>query len=283
LESWILSNEPAIRLGAFGAVFVIMALWEWLGERRARSQGRRGRWLANLGLSMVDSIVLRLVAPAAAVGFAVLAEKQGWGLLHSAGLSELPEALGVVVAVLILDLAIYLQHVVFHYVPVLWRLHRVHHSDQDLDFTSGVRFHPLEILLSLFFKFIVVAALGASPLAVFLFEVVLNATAMFNHGNVRLPVAIDRWLRLVMVTPDMHRVHHSMERDETDSNFGFNLPWWDRLFGTYRAQPRSGHDGMRLGVESLEKPRPRGLADLLLLPFRLSGSDSKRQPKADRG
>ncbi|MCP4205252.1 MAG: sterol desaturase family protein [bacterium] len=264
MTDWLLSHEPALRLGSFTAVFAIMALWELIAERRDLGQSRSKRWFANLGISVVDSLLVRLLFPAAAVGLALVAESEGWGLLHRI---DLPFALAVIASVILLDLAIYLQHVMFHAVPVLWRLHMVHHSDQDFDLTTGIRFHPVEIVLSIVIKFAVIAALGPPPAAVFLFAVLLNATSMFNHGNVRLPIGFDRWLRWILVTPDMHRVHHSVEIDESNSNFGFNLPWWDRLFGTYRAQPRAGHEGMQLGVEQLEQPEPRGLLGLLVLPF----------------
>ena len=264
MTDWLLSHEPALRLGSFFAVFAVMALWEILAERRELDQSRPKRWLSNLGLSVLDSLVVRLLFPAAAVGFALFVEHEGWGLLNRV---DLPAVLNVVLSVALLDLAIYFQHVMFHAVPALWRFHMVHHSDQDFDVTTAIRFHPVEILLSIVIKFGVIAALGPHPAGVFVFAVLLNATSMFNHGNVRLPRTLDRWLRLVLVTPDMHRVHHSVEIDESNSNFGFNLPWWDRLFGTYKAQPRAGHERMRIGVEHLRQDRPRSLLGLLTLPF----------------
>lgn len=264
MTDWILSHEPTLRLGSFTAVFAIMALWELIAARRELGQSRSKRWFTNLGISVFDSFVVRLIFPAAAVGLALLAENEGWGLLQR---FDLPFTLSVIVSVILLDLAIYLQHVMFHAVPALWRFHMVHHSDQDFDLTTGIRFHPVEIVLSIVIKFAAIAALGPPPAAVFIFAVLLNTTSMFNHGNVRLPLAVDRWLRWILVTPDMHRVHHSIEIDESNSNFGFNLPWWDRLFGTYRAQPRDGHQEMRLGVEHLEQPAARGLLGLLVLPF----------------
>ncbi|MEJ2084829.1 MAG: sterol desaturase family protein [Acidobacteriota bacterium] len=264
MTAWILSHEPALRLGSFGFVLVAMALWEILARRRELSQSRPKRWFANLGISVIDSFLVRLLFPAAAVGLSVVAESEGWGLLNRI---DVPFALAVVISVIVFDLVIYLQHVMFHAVPALWRFHMVHHSDEDIDLTTGIRFHPVEIALSIVVKFVVVAALGPPPVAVLVFAVVLNATSMFNHGNVRLPLGIDAWLRWILVTPDMHRVHHSVELDESNSNFGFNLPWWDRLFGTYRAQPRAGHEAMRLGVEDLLQPQARGLVNLLMLPF----------------
>jgi sterol desaturase/sphingolipid hydroxylase (fatty acid hydroxylase superfamily) len=264
MSRWLLSHEVSLRLASFAVVFAVMACWEWSAARRDLQQSRPRRWLANLSLSLLDAIVVRLVFPAAAVGLAVVAENERWGLLHRV---EVPGAVAVVLSLILLDLAIYLQHVMFHAVPLLWRFHLVHHSDQDFDVTTGIRFHPVEILLSMVVKFGVIAALGLPVLGVFLFEVLLNATSMFNHGNVRLTQPLDRWLRCVLVTPDMHRVHHSVEVDESNSNFGFNLPWWDRLLGTYRAQPRAGHLAMSLGVEHLVLPEARGLLRLLALPF----------------
>jgi sterol desaturase/sphingolipid hydroxylase (fatty acid hydroxylase superfamily) len=264
MVDWILENEVTVRLSAFLGVLAVMVLWELVAERKERSQARPARWLANLGISVIDSFVARLVLPVAAVGVAYIVAERGWGLLNY---FELPQVATFVVSMLVLDLSIYFQHVMFHAVPALWRLHMVHHTDQDLDATSGIRFHPVEIILSLLIKFAVIAAIGTPPFAVLVFEVVLNATSIFNHGNVRLPLGLDRLLRLIVVTPDMHRVHHSVEIDESNSNFGFNLPWWDRLFGTYRAQPKLGHEGMVLGVEHLQRAKPIGLLELLGLPL----------------
>ncbi|HPE72625.1 MAG TPA: sterol desaturase family protein, partial [Candidatus Competibacter sp.] len=257
-------NEPIIRLACFFAVLLAMMLWERRKPRRALSLPRARRWPANLGIIMVDNIVLRLVFPVLAVGAAELAAARGWGLFH--GLNA-PFWLALPASLLILDLAIYTQHVVFHKVAVLWRLHRMHHTDLDFDVTTALRFHPLEIVLSMLIKLVLVTLLGVPAVAVMLFEVILNATAMFNHGNVGLPQRLDRTLRWILVTPDMHRVHHSIRPEETDSNFGFNLPWWDRLFGTYRDQPRDGHTGMRIGLEYFRDRRAIGLDALLLQPF----------------
>ena len=226
-----LNHEPAIRLGCFIGVLVVMALWEMLAPRRRLGVGRPVRWLSNFGLVVLDTVAVRLLIALGAVGMAVLAQEHGWGLLN---VVAVPSWLAVGLAVVALDFAIYLQHVLFHAVPLLWRLHMVHHADLDFDVTTGVRFHTIEILLSMSIKLAVVALLGAPALGVLIFEVLLNATSMFSHGNVRLPAWLDRLLRLVVVTPEMHRVHHSVHRCETNSNFGFNLPWWDYLFGTYR-------------------------------------------------
>ena len=260
----IFSNEPAIRLGFFVVIFALVAVWECVAPRRPRTVSRRLRWPNNLGLVALNTVLLRLVFPAAAVGLALAGERQGWGLLNAFAVSPW---VAVPLVVVVLDLAIYLQHVMFHAVPALWRLHRMHHADLDVDVTTGARFHPIEILLSMGIKLAVVAALGAPPLAVLIFEVLLNATSMFNHGNVRIAGKLDRTLRWFVVTPDMHRVHHSVLPRETNSNFGFNLPWWDRLLGTYRAQPAAGHQAMTLGIEQFRTPRDLWLDRMLAQPF----------------
>jgi len=265
VTSFLLSHEPAIRLGAFAGIFTVMALWEVLAPRRRQGVGRWKRWPANLGIVVLDSVLVRLLFPTAAVGVALFADARGWGLLHALAV---PDWLALIVSLLLLDMAIYLQHVMFHAVPLLWRLHRVHHADLEIDLTTGARFHPLEILLSLLLKFGVIAALGPPAMAVLLFEVLLNATAIFSHSNARLPRRLDSVLRWLLVTPDMHRVHHSWYPDETNSNFGFNLPWWDRLFGTYRAQPRDGHTGMTIGINQFRDPRELRLDRMLWQPLR---------------
>ncbi len=260
----ILAHEPAIRLSAFLGIFAIMALWETAAPRRAGTLSRWVRWPGNILIVFLNTAVLRLLFPVAAVGMALAAQGEGWGLFN--GLA-IPVWLAVVLSVIVMDLAIYLQHVLVHAVPALWRLHRMHHADLDYDVTTGARFHPLEIAVSMLLKLMVVGALGAPPVAVLIFEVVLNATAMFNHANVRIPAAIDRVLRLIVVTPDMHRVHHSILPAETNSNFGFSLPWWDRLFGTYRAQPAAGHLGMTIGIEQFRAPRDQRLDRMLIQPL----------------
>ena len=260
-----LPYEPVVRLACFMGVLFLMAGWELMAPRRRPTMPRPVRWFSNLGLVVLDNLAVRLLVPAGAVGAAVLAEERGWGLLHNL---PLPGWLAVVLTVVALDFVIYLQHVLFHAVPLLWRLHMVHHADLDFDVTTGVRFHTLEILLSLGIKLATVVLLGAPAVAVLIFEVLLNATSMFNHGNVRLPTGIDRLLRLVVVTPEMHRVHHSVHARETNSNFGFNLPWWDYLFGTYKPQPADGHEGMTIGLEHFRDERKvERLHWMLLLPF----------------
>jgi sterol desaturase/sphingolipid hydroxylase (fatty acid hydroxylase superfamily) len=260
----ILDNEPVIRLGFFAGVLILVAAWEAARPRRARSFSRWLRWPSNFAIVAFNTIVLRLFFPAAAAGMAWLAQERGWGLFNNL---EVPAALAIVASVIVLDLLIYLQHVMFHAVPALWRLHRMHHADLDFDVTTGARFHPIEIVLSMLIKLAAVAVLGAPAVAVVIFEVLLNATAMFNHGNLRLPEGVDRFLRLVVVTPDMHRVHHSIVPAETNSNFGFNLPWWDRLLGTYRAQPAAGHEAMTIGIEQFRTPKDLRLDRLLVQPF----------------
>ncbi|MCU0934345.1 MAG: sterol desaturase family protein [Thiobacillaceae bacterium] len=270
-NEFALAHEPEIRLAAFFGIFALMALWEAASPRRVRLHPRRVRWAANLGLVVLNSVVLRLAFPVAAVAFAMLAAERGWGLLNA---FALPGWAAVLLAVVALDFAIYLQHVMFHAVPALWRLHRVHHADPDFDVTTGARFHPIEIVLSMLIKLAVIAVLGAPAAAVLVFEVLLNATAMFNHANLKLPELVDRLLRRFVVTPDMHRVHHSMEVAEANSNFGFNLPWWDRLFGTYRAAARLPQERMAIGVEGLSQdPRCVRLTGMLALPFVGAGAD----------
>ncbi len=258
-------NEATIRLGAFIGVFTAMALWEAAAPRRPRSYSRATRWPSNLAIVALNTVLLTILLPATAVSLASLSAKRGWGLLNNL---PLPWWTTVVGSVVLLDLAIYLQHVMFHAVPAFWRLHRMHHADLDFDVTTGARFHPIEIILSMLIKFGIVAVLGASALGVLIFEVLLNATSMFNHGNVRIPAGFDRWLRWLVVTPDMHRVHHSILVGETNSNFGFNLPWWDRLLGTYRDQPAAGHEGMTIGIEQFREARELWLDRMLLQPFR---------------
>ncbi len=263
---WILGHEIPIRLSFFFGIFAVVAAWEQLAPRRIPTVSRAIRWSNNLGLVFLNSLVLRLLFPVAAAGVAAVAHQRGWGLLNN---YEVAFSVATVVAVIAMDFVLYLQHVMFHAIPVLWRLHRVHHADPDYDVTTGARFHTLEIILSMLIKFATIALLGPPVVAVVIFEVLLNVTAMFNHGNITLPRNADRLLRLLVVTPDMHRVHHSVEDDESNSNFGFNLPWWDRLFGTYRDQPRAGHQGMTTGLRAFREPgQVSWLPGMLMLPFR---------------
>ena len=265
LNEFVMANEVPIRLGFFFGIFALMAVWEILAPTRALTVSKAVRWANNLGLVFFNSFILRLVFPAAAVGVAAFATENGWGLLNY---YSLPAMVAVVVSIIAMDFVIYLQHVMVHAVPALWRLHRVHHADLDYDVTTGARFHTVEIMLSMLIKFATIIVLGPPVVAVVIFEVVLNATAMFNHGNVSLPKGLDRVLRWFLVTPDMHRVHHSVEDDEANSNFGFSLPWWDRLFGTYRDQPRGGHEGMTIGIHTFRTMKQVSwLPGMLALPF----------------
>ncbi len=270
-NEWALAHELSVRLAAFFGVFALMALWEAAAPRRVRLLARPVRWLHNLALVVLNNVIVRLLFPMAAVGFALLCAERGWGLLNA---FDIPFWWAFVLSVIALDFAIYLQHVMFHAVPLLWRFHRVHHADADFDVTTGLRFHPIEILLSLLLKFAAIALLGAPAAAVLVFEVLLNATAMFNHANLRMSEAVDRWLRWLLVTPEMHRIHHSMAVDETNSNFGFNLPWWDRLCGTYRERARLPQERMAIGVKGLTgSDGAVKLVGMLLLPFVGAGSD----------
>lgn len=257
--------EPWLRLGTFAGVLALLALAELLAPRRRQRVGRGQRWPANLGLVALDTLSVRLLFPAAAVGVALVAEQRGWGLFN---LIALPAWLEIALAVILLDLLIYAQHVLFHAAPWLWRVHRVHHSDLEFDVTTGLRFHPLEILLSLGLKLAAVVLLGAAAAAVLLFELLLNATAMWSHSNIRLPARVEQLLRLLLVTPDMHRTHHSVVPRETHSNFGFNLACWDRLFGTYRAEPAGGQEGMTIGLPQFRTAGEQRLSRLLVQPFR---------------
>ena len=266
LEEFIMTNEKPIRMGFFFGVLAIMALWEIAAPRRQLTASKTVRWVNNLGLVFFNSFILRVLFPAAAVGIAVTAKQQGLGLFN---VYELPLYVSIIASVVIMDFVIYVQHVMVHAIPVLWRLHRVHHADPDYDVTTGARFHTIEIILSMLIKFSTILLLGPPVVAVVLFEIILNVTAMFNHGNVGLPLALDRVLRWVVVTPDMHRVHHSIEDDEANSNFGFSLPWWDRLFGTYRDQPRGGHQGMTIGIHKYHDAKDVSwITGMLTLPFR---------------
>ena len=272
-EQFVLAHEPAIRLGFFMGIFALVALWELLAPRRALTASRALRWTSNLALVVLNTVLLRLLFPLAAVGVAAFCTANGWGALNH---FQVPFWLAVPLAVIAMDCVIWLQHVMVHAVPALWRLHRVHHADLDYDLTTGSRFHPIEIALSMLIKVATITVLGPPVVAVVIFEVLLNAAALFNHGNIRLPPGLDRMLRWIIVTPDMHRVHHSVEEDETNSNFGFNLPWWDRLFGTYRAQPRAGQVGMTIGIHGYTDPREVARLDgMLLMPFKSERLDTQ--------
>jgi sterol desaturase/sphingolipid hydroxylase (fatty acid hydroxylase superfamily) len=260
-----MSGEATIRLVFFLGVFLLVGLAEHFWPRRALTVPKGQRWFCNGVIVVAGYAAARLVLPVMPVGVAEMAGLNGWGILN---VLALPLWLKTILVILALDLVIYLQHRAFHRIPFFWRFHRMHHTDLDIDVSTGNRFHPLEILFSLVIKMGAVAILGAPVVAVVIFEVVLNATSLFNHGNLRIPADIDRWLRLMLVTPDMHRVHHSVIPRETDSNFSFNLPWWDRLLGTYRDQPREGHIGMTIGLKEFRDAGRLGIGYLLMLPFR---------------
>lgn len=280
MSETILAAEPTIRLAAFLSVLVAMVLWEVAAHRRRRDIPRVIRWTNNLALVVVDTAILRLTFPILAVGLAAIAADRGWGLFNNI---DAPIWAAIVISMLLLDLAIYLQHVMFHAVPGLWRLHRMHHADLDFDATTGLRFHPVEILISMGVKLAVVMALGPPAVAVLLFEIILNATALFNQANIDLPRPLDRILRWIVVTPDMHRVHHSVDPRETNSNFGFNLPWWDRLLGTYVAQPAMGHTRMEIGIEQFRTRRDLWLDRMLIQPVRGPASGGALDARSHRG
>jgi sterol desaturase/sphingolipid hydroxylase (fatty acid hydroxylase superfamily) len=265
IEDFVLQREAMVRLGFFAFVFITMLAWELLAPRRNLSISRSLRWLNNLGLFALNSVVLRLLFPAAAVGIALSVADKGWGLFN---LLALPFWFEVPAAVLLLDLAIYLQHILMHRVPLLWRLHRVHHADLDIDLTTGSRFHTIEIIVSMLIKWVVILLLGPALIAVLVFEVLLNGMAIFNHANVSLPPAVERVVRYLLVTPDMHRVHHSIVKREINSNYGFNLSIWDRMFSTYIDQPEMGHDNMTIGIaEFRDAKQVDQLPGMLALPF----------------
>ncbi len=265
IESLVREREAILRLASFGAIFVVMMLWELRAPKRALSVSKWQRWSSNIGLLVINSIVLRLLFPAAAIGIAYSAGMAGWGIFNHVAL---PYWLEVTLAVLLLDLAIYLQHLLMHRVPLLWRLHRVHHADLDIDLTTGSRFHTIEIIVSMLIKWAVISLLGPALLAVLIFETLLNGMAVFNHANVHMPASADRWIRKLLVTPDMHRVHHSILLSETNSNYGFNLSTWDRIFGTYVDQPAKGHDAMTIGIPEFRDARQVDrIPGMLALPF----------------
>ncbi len=282
ITEFVMTNEKNIRMGFFFGMLIVMALWEIAAPRRALTVSKTVRWINNLGLVFFNSFLLRVIFPAAAVGVASFANSNGWGLLNY---YDVPFIVALIVSIIAMDFVIYLQHVLVHAIPVLWRLHRVHHADPDYDVTTGARFHPIEILFSMLIKFATIVVLGPPVVAVVIFEIMLNATAMFNHANVRLPLGLDKVLRLFIVTPDMHRVHHSIEDDEANSNFGFSLPWWDRLFGTYRDQPRAGHHDMTIGIHHFHDAKQVSwLPGIMTLPFKGKISEyaiNRRQWRGD--
>jgi len=277
MEPWILEHEPVLRLAVFLTVIVLVGLVEMFRPRRGPEQPKFLRWANNLGLSIVNTVILRLMIPVTLVAVAGWAEYRGYGLFNHLAF---PRAVEIVLAVVLLDLVIYAQHVAFHKVPALWRIHRMHHTDLDIDASTGLRFHPVEMALSLGLKLAAVVALGAAPLAAFLFELVLNGVTLFNHGNIRLGPRLDAAIRAVIVTPDMHRIHHSALREETDSNYGFNLSFWDRLFGTYRPEPAQGYEGMTIGLEEFRDPKWLGIVWMMVTPFHRTPAAARSARKA---
>jgi sterol desaturase/sphingolipid hydroxylase (fatty acid hydroxylase superfamily) len=259
-----ISPETFVRLGFFAAIFFVVALGEKITPRRILLKSKFKRWISNIGMQIIDIGILLLIFPVFPFSVAVICAQKGWGFLNY---YQIVPPVALIIGVLALDFVIYFQHRMFHFVPILWRVHMVHHTDQDIDVTTAMRFHPLEIILSLAIKFAAVAAIGAPPLSVLIFEVILNGASMFNHGNIRIPLSFDRVIRMVLVTPDMHRVHHSVVALETNSNYGFSFSWWDRLLGTYIAQPRGGHDKMKIGLNGYHDDRSLKLSALLTMPF----------------
>ena len=266
-------RELWLRLGFFLIALLVLSILEILFPRRPLSIKKSYRWFNNLGMVVINSLLLRVVFPGATVGAALFAESNGWGLFH---FLEIPFAISFILSLLILDFSIWAQHVVFHFIPPLWRLHRLHHADLDFDVTTGLRFHPVEILFSMLIKVFMIMLIGAPIVAVLCFEIVLNALSMFNHSNIRIPSMIDKILRAFIVTPDMHRIHHSWHPEETNSNFGFNLSFWDKLFKVYRAEPRDGHSKMTIGLHEFRERSELSLAKMLAQPFRQSSIFKKK-------
>lgn len=265
MEELFYQYESVIRLGAFLGIFALLALWELSAPKRELLELRRFRWFSNIGLIVIANILIRFIIPTAAVGIALHAEQEQLGFLYHLG--NLPSIIHFTLAFILMDLAIYFQHIMFHALPMFWRFHRVHHSDLDCDITTGVRFHPFEIVFSIIFKFVLIISIGAPVLAVILFEITLNAASMFTHSNIKIPKAIEVITRWFIVTPDMHRTHHSVDESETNSNFGFFISVWDRIFGTYLKQPKLGHENMQIGLQGFREPKWQNLRWLIYLPF----------------
>ena len=278
MMDFISNNESSVRLSFFLGAFVILAVCEWIAPRRVLSQSKAVRWYSNIGIVVFNSVIIGIIFPLVPVAVAVFAVEYGWGILN---FYDVAPSLAIIISVIILDLAIYIQHIMMHAVPLFWRLHRMHHADLDFDVTTGVRFHPIEIIFSMLIKMAVIVIIGAPAIAVVIFEVLLNATALFNHSNIKLPLVLDRFFRLIVVTPDMHRVHHSALPFETNKNFGFNIPWWDHLFGTYLAQPEVGHEDMKIGINLFRSPKDLHFFHMLLQPF-LGMLDEQPTNRRDR-
>ncbi|MBJ7265416.1 sterol desaturase family protein [Idiomarina abyssalis] len=265
-------SETLWRLSVFIGVLLVMVLWEFLAPKRKPRYSRKQRWPANLAIVAVDTLLLRVIAPVGLTGIALRASEQEWGLFHylsSTAGNELPFWFVVLVSLVALDIVLYWQHRLFHRIPVLWRMHRVHHADPDFDVTTGLRFHPAEIVLSFFIKASAILVLGAPALAVIVFEIILNACSLFNHGNVALPTSLERAARKVLITQELHRIHHSVEKEETNSNYGFSVSWWDHLFGSFTSKPKAGSDQVDIGLkEYRDASITTKLWGLLKIPFR---------------
>lgn len=276
MSQWIIINEDILRLSILLSSLAIMILWELRRPARKLRYPRRLRWYSNFGIVALNAIILRVMMPVLATGSAFWAEQQGWGILHQ---SSWPTAINIIIAFLLLDMAMYFQHVLVHAVPLFWRFHRMHHADLDIDTSTGLRFHPVEIVVSMALKISFIITIGAPVLAVLLFEISLSSSSIFNHGNVRLPSRLELLVRRLIVTPDMHRIHHSMISEETNSNYGFSLSIWDHMFGTYRAQPVAGHVDMDIGVEHFRSAKDLHLHRMLIQPFRsVSHTNQRREP-----
>lgn len=261
-------SETAWRLSVFLGVLILMMLWEYASPKRKSRYSRKQRWPANLGIVVIDTVLLRIIAPVGLTGIGLWAANNGWGLFNMTMTNSLPFWITVVMSVIALDIAIYWQHRLFHRVPLLWRLHRVHHADPDFDVTTGLRFHPAEIVLSFFIKAATVIALGAPALAVIIFEIVLNACSLFNHGNVALPKPLEKVVRKILITQELHRIHHSVEKEETNSNYGFSVSWWDHLFKSFTAEPKAGSDDIDIGLkEYRDQTVTTKILGVLKIPF----------------
>lgn len=265
MEHWLITHEALLRSSCFVGLLVIMLFWEWVAPKRVYHLPRITRWLNNLSIVIINNLIIRIIRPAALVGVALLVRKQSFGLFYWL---SLPAVISLPVSIVLLDLAIYWQHRIFHSVGVLWRMHRMHHTDMDLDTTTGIRFHPFEIIISTVYKSLLILLFGIGPAAVILFEIILNATSLFNHGNVRIYAKLEKWLRFIIVTPDMHQIHHSVKPFETNSNYGFNFSFWDRIFKSYRQDPQGGQQGLTIGINTFrDRKTVMWLSGLLITPF----------------
>ena len=264
MSTFIIDHQLTIRLSSFFGILLFMAIWEMIAPRRVLRAPKTFRWMSNLLLTTLNSIIARFLFPLSAAALAVIGEERGWGIMGYFRVSSFTAGL---FSIVLLDLAIYFQHLLFHKVRILWYIHGMHHTDLDIDVTTGARFHPIEILLSFLIKVGVILFIGTPAWSFLIFEIILNATSMFNHSNIFINVKIDRVLRFILVTPDMHRVHHSVIIREHDSNFSFSFSWWDRLFGTYLSQPKEGHDNMVIGLANFRDPKGLSLPRLIALPF----------------